>query len=183
MERFEDALVNYNKCVKLDPAHADAWLGIGVVLDALNRLTEGIHYIKKAIEINPNDAEYWYVFAEVQHKLGFLEESAMAFQRVIELDYEDFDVWLDYSKLLHEAGYLNDSIATLAEGIKHFPTAADLQYRMGVMLLEKNSRKESMEFIAKALELDYNKHEQLFEYAPVLEKDAEIISLISHYKK
>jgi tetratricopeptide (TPR) repeat protein len=62
--------VNYNKCVKLDPANADAWLGIGVVLDALNRLTESVHYIKKAIEINTNEPDYWYVFAEIQEKYG-----------------------------------------------------------------------------------------------------------------
>jgi tetratricopeptide (TPR) repeat protein len=175
--------VNYNKCVKLDPANGDGWLGIGVVLDAMNRLTEGIHYIKKAIEINPNESEYWYVFAEVQQKLGFYEESALAFQRVIELDYDDYDVWLDYSKMLHEAGYIKDSIATLSEGIKYFPEVAELYYRMGIMLLEKQKRKESLEFFARALELDYSQHEKIFEYAPVLQNDQELLNLISHHKK
>jgi tetratricopeptide (TPR) repeat protein len=169
--------------VKLDPANGDAWLGIGVVLDALNRLTEGIHYIKKAIEINPNDPEYWYVFAEVQEKLGFQEEAAMAYQRVIELDYPDYDVWLDYSKLLHEAGYIKDAIAALSEGIKYFPGVAELYYRMGIILLDKQNRKESLEFFAKALELDYTKHNAIFEYAPILQHDSELINLISHYKK
>jgi tetratricopeptide (TPR) repeat protein len=179
---FESALVNYNKCVKIDPANADAWLGIGVVLDALNRLTEGVHYIKKAIEINPNNAEYWYVFAEIQEKLGFAEEAAMAYQRVIELEYPDYDVWLDYSKLLHQNNYITNAIETLIEGIKYFPDVAELYYRMGIILLDKENRKESLEYFEKALSLDYSKHNEIFEYAPVLQNDKEILNLISNYK-
>ena len=176
-------MVNYNKCVKLDPANADAWLGIGVVLDAMNRLTEGVHYIKKAIEINPNDAEYWYVFAEVQEKLGFMEESAMAYQRVIELDYDDYDVWLDYSKLLHQNNYITNALETLMEGIKRFPDVAELYYRMSVILLDKENRKESLEYLEKGLAIDYSKHNEIFEYAPVLKNDKEILNLISTFKK
>ena len=155
----------------------------GVVLDALNRLTEGVHYIKKAIEINPNEPEYWYVFAEIQEKLGFIEEAAQAYQRVIELDYADFDVWLDYAKLLHRSSYLDEAILTLSEGIKKFPDVAELYYRMGVLLIENQQKKESLHFFARAMELDFAKHDEIFEYAPVLKNDAEILTLISTFKK
>jgi tetratricopeptide (TPR) repeat protein len=158
-------------------------LGIGVVLDAMNRLTEGVHYIKKAIEINPNDAEYWYVFAEIQEKLGFIEEAALAYQRVLELDYQDYDVWLDYSKLLHQNSYITEAIKVLEEGIKKFPDIAELCYRLSVILLEKQQRKESLDVLARALDLDYSKHKEIFEYAPVLQNDAEILNLISTYNK
>ena len=107
----------------------------------------------------------------------------MAYQRVIELDYPDFDVWLDYAKLLHQGGYIQDAIENLNEGIKKFPDVAELYYRMAIILLDKNLRKESMELFAKAMEMDYSKHNEIFEYAPVLKNDKEILSLISTFKK
>jgi tetratricopeptide (TPR) repeat protein len=158
-------------------------LAIGVCLDSLNRLTEGIHYIKKAIEINPNEAEYWYVFAEVQQKLGFQEEAALAYQRVIELEYPDFDVWLDYSKLMHEAGYFTEALEVVQEGIKHFPDVSALHYRLGVLLLESGHKQDGMAVIENALQMDYKDHETIFEYAPILENNKELLQLINQYKK
>ena len=45
-ERLEDyrkAKINYNKAIQLNPDLADAWMGIGIVLDNQNLRTEGIH--------------------------------------------------------------------------------------------------------------------------------------------
>ena len=41
----------------------------------------------------------------------------------------------------------------------------------------------SSDFFAKAMEMDYTKHNEIFEYAPVLQNDKEILNLISTYKK
>ena len=157
-------------------------MAIGVCLDAMNRLTEGIHYIKKAIEINPNEAEYWYVFAEIQQKLGFQEEAAQAYQRVIELDYPDYDVWLDYARLLDEAGYYKDCIETLTEGIKYFPDVAELYYRFGIIMMETGKKQEAFENFSKALQLDYGKHNEIFEYCPALKYNDEVLQLINSFK-
>lgn len=39
-----------------------------------------------------------------------------------------------------------------------------------------------MELLSKALEMDYSKHQDVFEYAPVLKNDTEILTLISTLK-
>jgi len=54
---------------------------------------------------------------------------------------------------------------------------------MSVILLDKENRKESLEYLEKALTLDYSKHDEIFEYAPVLKNDKEILNLISTFKK
>ncbi|MFO0323204.1 MAG: tetratricopeptide repeat protein [Bacteroidota bacterium] len=183
LSQYDDALVNYNRAIKLDPAHADAWLGIGIVLDYQNRITESIHYIKKAIEINPHMAEYWYVFAEVQHKLGFLEEAAAAYIRVIELGYDEFDVYIDYAKLLYDGEYYKDCEKILAEGIEKFPNTPELIYRMSGLQMELGRKQDGMIFLKNALQLDYDKHSELLEYLPILEKDNAVMQLILSYKK
>ena len=97
----------------------DAWIGIGIVLDQQDKLTEGIHYLKKAIEIDKTNADYWYVIGDAYQKLGFAEEAKDSYKKVIELDPSLENIWLDYSNLLFEEGDKEDAVEILAQGIKH----------------------------------------------------------------
>ena len=54
---------------------------------------------------------------------------------------------------------------------------------MGILLMDKQQRKESLHFFARAMDLDFAKHDEIFEYAPVLRNDSEILTLISTFKK
>jgi len=146
-------------------------------------LTEGIHYIKKAIELNPKDAETWYVFGDVQRKLGFFEEAAEAYAKVIELQYDEWDIWLDYADLLLEADYAEQGIAMLQEGLKAFPDVAELHYRLSAMLIASGKKQEALSELQNALTLDYDKHNELFEYAPALKENKTIVNAIDTFKK
>ena len=48
---------------------------------------------------------------------------------------------------------------------------AELYYRLGIILLDKKHRKESLDVLARAMDMDYAKHDEIFEYAPVLKSD------------
>lgn len=183
LQDYDSALLYYNKCIKKHPGFADAWLAIGVVLDIQNRLTEGIHYIKKALELNGKEPEYWYVFGDVQRKLGFFEEAGDAYARVIELHYKGADIWLDYADLLFEADYAGQALEMLQEGIKQYPEAAELHYRMSAMLLGMSKKQEALVHLQNALALDYDKHNELFEYAPALKENETIKKVIDTFKK
>ena len=182
-EELDHALNYYHKAVKLDALLADGWMGIGIVLDMQHRLMEGVHYIKKALDIEPENSEYWFVFAEVQEKLGFLEEAEMAYKKVIELDPANTDIWLSYSNLLFEQEDKNGALELLAEGIKHHPDNAELQYRIAGCLMQIGQKQEAMSFLQNALRLNYEKHNELFEYLPQLKENSSIVDLIESYKK
>jgi tetratricopeptide (TPR) repeat protein len=56
----EDAIVDYDKTIQLNPAHVSAWNNKGIALYRLKRYEEAISCYDKAIEINPNHANAWY---------------------------------------------------------------------------------------------------------------------------
>jgi len=183
MNDYDSALQYYNKCIKKHPEFSDAWLAIGIVLDFQNRLTEGIHYLKKAIELNDKDPEYWYVFGDMQRKLGFFEEAGDAYARVIELRYPEWDIWLDYADLLFEADYAPQAMEMLQESLKQFPEVAELHYRMSAMLISVGKKQEALVHLQNALTLDYDKHNELFEYAPALKENETVLRVIDTFKK
>ncbi len=182
-EEYEHALANYNKAVKLDPHMADAWMGIGMVLDYQNRITEGIHYVKKALELDQENADFWYIYGDVQNKMGFQEEAATAYRKVAELDPYIIDIWLDHSALLVEMEHVGEALEVLAEGIKHHPTNAELQYRMAGCLMRAGEKQEAMGFLQTALNIDYDKHNELFDFLPQLKHNAAVLEIIESYKK
>ena len=181
-EAYSQALIQYNKCIKRDPAWADAWMGIALVLDHLNRISEALHYIRKAVEINPQESEYWYVLAELQHKMGFLEEAEQAYQRVIECDYPEVDVWMDYGHLLIQTEQYEKALEVFFEGIKQFPKSGELFYQVSAVFLKLQQRQSSLEFLEKALQMDYSKHTVLTELIPQIRTDLEVMDLINSYK-
>lgn len=183
MNDYDNALLFYNRSIKKQPEFADAWLAIGIVLDMQNRLTEGIHYIKKALELNAKEPEYWYVYGDLQRKLGFLEEAGDAYARVIELHYGGWDIWLDYADLLFEADYAAQAIEMLHEAVKQFPDVAELHYRISAMLISVSKKQEALVHLQNALTLNYDKHNELFEYAPALKENETVLKVIGTFKK
>jgi hypothetical protein len=49
--------------------------------------------------------------------------------------------------------------------------------------LESGHKQDGMAVIENALQMDYKDHETIFEYAPILENNKELLQLINQYKK
>ncbi|MEI6487432.1 MAG: tetratricopeptide repeat protein [Bacteroidota bacterium] len=180
---YETALKQYFKSIAIDSKYPDTQAGIAVVLDALGRPSEAVHYIKKAIELEKENPEYWHILGQIQKKLLFYEDAELAFKKSIELDSDDSQLWLDYADLLFEQENKNGSLEILAEGIKNHPQNAALQYRISACLMSIGQKQEALSFLHTALKLDYDKHSELFAYIPQLKENTSITDLIESYKK
>jgi hypothetical protein len=54
---------------------------------------------------------------------------------------------------------------------------------MSAYLLELGKKQEALGFLQNALVLDYEKHNELFEYLPQLKENTSILDLIESYRK
>ena len=107
----------------------------------------------------------------------------IAYAHVIELQYPEWDVWLDYADLLFEADYAPQGLEMLQEALKQFPDVAELHYRLSAMLLGVGKKQEALVHLQSALTLDYDKHNELFEYAPALKDNKTVLQVIDTFKK
>ena len=71
----------------------------------------------------------------------------------------------------------------LAEGIKYHPHNAELQYRIAACLMSIGQKQEALSFLRNALKLNYDIHNELFDYIPQLKENPSITDLIESYKK
>jgi len=73
--RFEEALVSYDKVLKIDPRSVDALNGKGLILNQLGKYDEAITWFDKALEIDPAFIDAMYNKAHALGELGKYKEA------------------------------------------------------------------------------------------------------------
>jgi len=69
-ENYDDAIVNYDKAIELNPSFTSAWNNKGIALSRLKRYEDAIKCYDKVIEIDPNHANAWYNKAKAFRDMG-----------------------------------------------------------------------------------------------------------------
>jgi tetratricopeptide (TPR) repeat protein len=146
------------------------------------KYNQAAKYISKAAKLDENNADVWYAYAEVQFKLGFIEDGCLAFEKSIELDPDNADIWLDYSNLLFDNGLTEEAVSVISDALFQHPDNADLHYRLTAYLLSTGAESEAQQSLCNALSIDYNKHNQLFDFLPHSKNSRMVLDVISSYK-
>jgi len=73
--RFEEALISYDKALKIDPRSVEDLNGKGLILNQLGKYEEAITWFDKALEIDPDFIDAMYNKADSFGELGKYEES------------------------------------------------------------------------------------------------------------
>ena len=114
---------------------------------------------------------------------GSLEEATKAYEKVSALDPLHPDIWLDLSDVYVEAGEMKKAFDVIEEGVYQQPKNASLLYRLAGLLMKEGKSKQGFAVLSEALEMEYDKNKELFEFFPALELNIEVQELIQSYFK
>lgn len=84
-ERFEDALVHYQKAVAKAPQDAEALSNLGTVLAALKRSDEAIAYYQRAVSLDPRHGDAWFNLGNALKAAERYDEAFTAYSQVLAL--------------------------------------------------------------------------------------------------
>lgn len=183
IEQFELAIKYYRKAVKLDIMYDEALFGIGICLNKQDKWYEAIHFLNKALRMNPENPQYWQAVAEAEFKTGNILSSLDAYEEASSLDPSNIDIWLDWSFILYEQGDYEKAVELVLRGIEESPEASELYYRITAYLIIAGKYKEAFNYLENALVLNFENHQQLFEFFPRLETQKALFKIIDQYRK
>ena len=92
---LEEALVCYDKVLKVDPENADAWNNKGGCLRKLGRLPEALKCYDMSIRKNPHNAAAWSNKGNILYTIGKFTEAIVTLNKAIELDPQNESAWLN----------------------------------------------------------------------------------------
>ena len=144
---------------------------------------EASYHIKKAIDINSSNVDYLFTYAQINEKIGFIKEAEIGYRKVLEIDELDSESWLNYSHLLHKNKSTSEAIEILKKGVKLNPKNAELSYRLSAYLFQSGCENQALSIFEKALSIDYDLHEEFFQYFPSIKDNKNLLHLLIEYKK
>ncbi len=183
LDDLEKAKLYFYKSVKKDEYCVDSWYALALILDLQGLHLEATYHIKKTIDINPKNVDYLYSYAEINEKVGFVKEAEIAYKKVLEIDEYDSECWLNYSHLISEYESVDEAIEILKKAIKLNPKNAELSYRIAAYLFKSGNYDLAITFFKEALLIDYEKHEDFFDYLPSVKSNEFLLNLLTEYKK
>jgi len=182
--QYKNAEIAYRKYSELNPENDCPWYSIGLALGKQGLHKESIGYFEKALELDEEYSSYVYcIYAYALFKAGLIKKSQIAFDRILEDEYFSDGFYYYYPQFLWGINKKEEAFEELEKGIKEHPVYDELFYIKAMFYYRLNDRKNGNKFLNTALKLDFDGHFLLFEYAPELENDKEILKVIETFGK
>ncbi len=179
--RYEEASLFFQKALILDPACADGWYGKGVVSMHLEQYEDSQKYLLHALELNNDNLEYLYALGLVYMRQNDLKNSLNLFKQVTELDPSDCEGWLHYSELLLMANRVDEAIKILNQAHLYNFNDAYINLRLASYLFIQGKMSQAYTYLEKALSLDKECIEELYEFYPEAILDDTTNKIIKKY--
>ncbi|MEI6085751.1 MAG: tetratricopeptide repeat protein [Verrucomicrobiota bacterium] len=152
------ARAEYQKALKIFPAHVDALYNLAVVCEKLKQNDEAIELYNRYLAIRPNDADVWTQLGVRYDDADKKADALAAYEKALAIDPKFGRAHNNLGVLLKEQGKLDDAQ-------KHFETFLQLEeaagrqngdayYSLGSLLLWRGRVKDAKHLLQKALDTD-----------------------------
>ncbi len=151
--KFKDALVEFNRAIKADPANAEAYSNRGTVKRKLGMYKEALKDYDTAIRIDPGNAEAFGNRAVVNHKLGKIEEAIADYNQAIALKPAFATMYNNRANIKYKLEKYEEAIADYSEAIKLKPDYPMAYYYRGRSLAQEGKQKQALKDFDRAIKL------------------------------
>lgn len=172
----------YNKAIEIEQRYPDAWFGLGVCMYKQGKWLQAVHFLKKAAEISPFISDYWLFLAKAEYELGSIVAAEEAFSKAASIAPDLPDIWLAWSEVHYNEGEIEQAIDIIEEGLEENPDEPDLMYRSVAYYFTAGQIQKTMRQLEFSLLVDYEAHEQLYDFFEDLTVQKKICQLVNHLK-
>lgn len=114
LEDYDLAMRYYRKSMQLQPDLAEPWLGMGIVLDLMERTAEAIPFLAKAVQLDDLNPDFLHVYGSALSKNGQTVEAFNAYYKALTINPLSDDLLIDITELraLDNVAYAYEEIHT-----------------------------------------------------------------------
>ena len=156
LSKYEEAIVDYNKAITLNPNFVDAWNFRGSTKFLLQRYEEVIADFDKAIALNPDFIDVLNLQGGAKFLLQRYEEAIADFDKAIALNPDFVDAWKIRGGAKNSLKRYEEAIADFDKAIALNPDLADAWNRRGFALTRLGQYDRALENFNRSIQLDSN---------------------------
>ncbi len=150
----DGALANFNRALKLQSDHYQAWFGRGMALGNLERHLEALKSFDEALALQPNASFGWHNRAIALGKLGRPWEALNSFDRALEFNPCSASIWHNRGLTLIDMGLYDKAVLSFDRSLSLEPEVAGAWYNRGNALLELKLYYQALNSFDRAIEFN-----------------------------
>lgn len=179
--RRDLALAVLREAILIDTQHDEAHFRLGCLFVLENELDKAVYHLETAIAHQDEREEYYVALAEAYFQQGFIGQAELCLHRALELAPEQSAYWLQYASFLLQNGSFEEALDILESAITQ-QLSPQLDYARIACLFKLGKRQEACQSLCLQLAEDYSSHKTMFELAPELSSDPDVISLVRAFR-
>ena len=152
--RFEEAVENFSKLLRLEPTDAEACYMLGLAFGRSGDSPETIRWLRKAVSLNPGDADAHFQLGLALCQKDQLSKAETEFSKVVAL-------LPDEPKGHYRLGVVHDkrrdydkAVDSLERALALRPQSPKVHQRLGFVYEEKGDHAQALKCFKKAAELE-----------------------------
>ena len=158
--RVDDAIVNYQKAVEIEPGGAMFHDGFGNALLQKGQVDEAIVQFQKAIEIEPDKAVHHENLGDALLQKGQVDEAIVQFQKAIEIKpdkaafHNSAAFHNNLGNALIQKGAVDEAMVHYRNAVEIEPANAAFHYNLANALIRKGRLDEAIQHYQRTVEIE-----------------------------
>ena len=174
ISKYDEAIKNYTKAIKLSPDNNWAYINRGLVYGKKNEWTNAITDFNDALKINPVCGYAYTCRGAVYYGNSELDKSVADFNQAIKLNPRDAGAFNGRANAYYGKDWLDKAIADYNETIKLNPNAADAYQGRGNAYYDKSVLDKAIADYNEAIKLNPTDAESYFNRSVVYSKSGNL---------
>lgn len=152
--KFDEAVVEYEKILRIEPGAAEIHNDLGNVLQQQGRYAEAIGHYERAAQLNQRRPEVKYNLARALVEIGELPEAMGYYEQALQIRPDYADAHFHLGVALQQAGRLSEAIGHYEQALRIEPDSAQTHYNLAMALEQTGKLSESVGHYTEAVRLN-----------------------------
>ena len=170
---YEVAKDLYNKILKIDYNHVDAYNNLGVIFKELGEYQKAIDCYEKSIEVQPSHTPSHNNLGLVFQELGEHQKAKSCYEKVIQINPNHVQAHNNFGVVFRELGENDKAKSCFEKAIEILPNYADAHSNLGSVFRELGENDKAKSCYEKAIEINPNHTDGYSNLAVILKNSGE----------
>jgi protein O-GlcNAc transferase len=180
--KFEEAAECYQQAILMNPSHAEALFGLGLVFLQQNQLEKAEYYLRQAVAIMPEMAKAYYFLGTISRRRENLKQAIEDFEKALELKPDAEIIYLDLCYALFQSGQHKLAKDIITKGIYLKPEFAAFHTFLGNLYYHEQDLVNAIACYQKALVLQPDYVEVYLNLGRIFQEQDKLSEAINCYK-
>ena len=182
LDRSVEAKNCFQRVLQLETENKAALFEVAEI-DRLNGdFEKSLKRFEQLIKLEPDNLRFKQLYAQLSHLTGNYQNAVEIYLEAIRENPYNKELWLELSSCYFDLEYYTEAIDVIFAALDMLEDDADLMYICFVYLVKAGRKSEGFEYLERALSIDFQKHELLFDLYPEFENQTAASLMIEQFR-